>query len=161
MTEERWWTNWSELQPVHSVKRGDPHHRGKRIIQKLFKCQANPWMPPMHLMKNNIQLIKCLLTTKEILLCHEVSMPEKTTYPVSVNSFHQDIDRSWEEPFSNHLITDTGVDSFIYTWSDKGKMFVLSFPSPPSKAVEYLEVCTSECEVAVCKSHQTKPVITE
>lgn len=78
---------------------------------------------------------------------------------VSINSFHQAIDRSWEEPFSNHLITDIAVESFIHTFSDKGKLFALSSPSPPSKAVECLEVSTRE--VAVCKSHQAKPVITE
>jgi len=35
-------------------------------------------------------------------------------------------------------------------------MFVLSSPSPPRKAVEYLEV--PACDVAVSKSRQTKPL---
>lgn len=130
--------------------------RGKRTSQKLLKCQANPWTPLIHLMKNNIQVIKCLLTIKKKpSLVMKSQCLRKQLITVSVNSFHQATDRSWEEPFSNHPITDIAVESFIYTWSDRGKMFGLSSPSPPRKAVEYLEVPT--CEVAVCKSHQMKP----
>lgn len=135
--------------------------RGIRIIQKLFKCQPNPWMPLMHLMKKNIQLIKCLLTAKEISLVMKPQCLRKQLTAVSVNSFHQTAVRSWEEPFSNHLITDTGLDSFIFTWSDKVKMFVLSSPSSPSKAVEYLEVSTCECDVTVYKSPKTIPAISK
>lgn len=57
------------------------------------------------------------------------------------------------------IITDTAVESFIYTFSDKGELFALSSPSPLSKALECLEVSTRE--VAVYKSHQAKPVIIE
>lgn len=83
----------------------------------------------------------------------------KQLITVTVDPFHQAIDRSWEEPFNNHLITDILVESFSYTWSNKGKMFGLYSPLPPSKAVEYLDVST--CEVAVCKSHQAKTVTTK
>lgn len=132
--------------------------RGKGISHKLLRCPANHWVLPMHVMKNNIQLIESSDLERNPLL--SLSCLKKQFITVSINSFHQAIDRSWEEPFSNHLITDMAVESFIYTFSDKGKLFALSSPSQHhSKAVECLEV--SIREVAVYKSHQAKPVITE
>lgn len=35
-----------------------PLWRGKGISHKLLRCPANHWVLPMHVMKNNIQLIR-------------------------------------------------------------------------------------------------------
>lgn len=87
--------------------------------------------------------------------------------PWRLNAWENNLSLSEWIPFirplievKNHLaiITDIAVESFIYTFSDKGKLFALSSPSPLSKAVECLEVSTPE---VVYKSHQAKPVITE